>query len=252
MRKCTSLAPASRIMRTIFTEVVPRTRQSSISTMRLPATTARLALCFSAHAELADRLGRLDEGAADIVVADDAELEGNAGGLGVAERRRHAAVGHRHHHVGVGRRLAGELAAHALADLVDAAAADDGVRPGEVDVFEDAGARRHRRERLERLRALLGIDDDLAVLDVAHVARADDVERAGLRGQDRAAVELAQHQRADAERVARADQLLVGQRDQRVGALDLAQRVDEAVDEAVAAASARSGAGSPRCRWSTA
>ena len=40
MRKCTSLAPASRIMRTIFIEVVPRTKLSSTSTMRLPATTS--------------------------------------------------------------------------------------------------------------------------------------------------------------------------------------------------------------------
>ncbi len=70
---------------------------------------------------------------------------------------------------------------------------------------------------------VLGDDDDLAVLDVAHEVGADDVERAGLRGEDVAAVELAEHQRADAERVARADQLLVGQRDERVGALDLAR-----------------------------
>ena len=70
--------------------------------------------------------------------------------------------------------------------------------------------------------------------DVADVFRADDVERAGLRRQDRTAVEFAQHQRADAERIARADQLLVGQRHQRIGALDRAQRFDEAVDEAVA------------------
>ena len=46
-----------------------------------------------------------------------------------------------------------------------------------------------------------------------------------------AAVELAQHQRADAQRVAHADQLLVGQRHQRVAALDRLQGVDEAVDE---------------------
>src|SRR5688572_31241909 len=74
----------------------------------------------------------------------------------------------------------------------------------------------------------------LAVLDVAHVARIDDVERAGFRGEDRMAVELADHQRADAERVARADQLLVGEGDERIGSLELAQPVDEAVDEAVA------------------
>src|SRR5919205_563130 len=46
IRKCTSRAPASRIMRTIFTEVVPRTRLSSMRTMRLPLTTDRLAECF--------------------------------------------------------------------------------------------------------------------------------------------------------------------------------------------------------------
>ena len=68
---------------------------------------------------------------------------------------------------------------------------------------------------------LLGDHDDLAVLDVADEAGADDVEGAGLRGQDVAPVEFAQHQRADAERVAGADQLLVGQRDEGVGAFEL-------------------------------
>ena len=64
--------------------------------------------------------------------------------------------------------------------------------------------------------------------------RADDVERAGFRGQDRAAVEVADHQRTDAERIARADELLVGEADEGVGAFELAQALDEAVDEAVA------------------
>ena len=93
-----------------------------------------------------------------------------------------------------------------------------------------------RRKRLAGFRAPPSSrHDDLAVLDVADESRADDVERAGLGGEDRAAVEFAEHQRADAERIARADQLLVGQRDQRIGALDLAQRLDEALDEAAAA-----------------
>ncbi len=76
--------------------------------------------------------------------------------------------------------------------------------------------------------------DDFAGLDVADVFGADDVERAGFRRQDRAAVEFAHHQRTNAERIAGADQLLVGQRHQRIGAFDRAQRLDEAVDEAVA------------------
>jgi hypothetical protein len=33
-------------MRTIFSEVVPRTIESSISTTRLPSSMARLGLCF--------------------------------------------------------------------------------------------------------------------------------------------------------------------------------------------------------------
>jgi hypothetical protein len=67
----------------------------------------------------------------------------------------------------------------------------------------------------------------------ANEAGADDVERAGLRGEDRRAVELADHQRTDAERVAGADQLLVGERHERISAFELAQALDEPVDEAV-------------------
>jgi hypothetical protein len=43
----TSRAPASRIICTSFTLVVPRTIESSMSTMLLPSTRAELALCFS-------------------------------------------------------------------------------------------------------------------------------------------------------------------------------------------------------------
>ena len=78
--------------------------------------------------------------------------------------------------------------------------------------------------------------DDFAVLDVADETRADDVERAGFGGEDITAVEFAENQRADAERIARADQLLVRQADQRIGAFDLAQRLDEPLDDARTAA----------------
>ena len=85
-----------------------------------------------------------------------------------------------------------------------------------------------------RLRAVLIKYYDLAVFHVAHVSRADDVEGAGFRGEDRAAVELADHQRADAERVTRADQLLVGEADESISAFELAQALDETVDKTVA------------------
>ena len=83
IRICTSRAPAWRTISTILVEVVPRTMESSTSTTRLPASLTRLALCLSLT-PVADLVGRLDEGAADIVVADDAELEGQPALLRVA------------------------------------------------------------------------------------------------------------------------------------------------------------------------
>src|SRR4051812_31838414 len=101
-----------------------------------------------AHAGFADRLRRLDEGAADIVVADDAEFERDAGMLAVADRGRHARIRHRYHDIDRHVALARELRTEGLAHLVDRAAVNDGIRTGEVDVFEDAGTRRDRREWL--------------------------------------------------------------------------------------------------------
>ena len=185
-------------------------------------------------AELADMLGRLDEGAPDIVVADDAELVGDTRLLGISYGGGNSRVRDRYDDIGCGGSFTGQLRAAGLADVVDAAAADDRVRPGEVDIFEDARTRRHRLERLVRMSAFVVEDQDFAVLDVAHMLRADDVERAGLRRQDRATVQLAEHQRPDAERIAGADQLFVGQSDKGVGAFEGAQPFDEAIDKAVA------------------
>ena len=61
---------------------------------------------------------------------------------------------------------------------------------------------------------------------------ADHVERDGLGGEDRRFAELAHDQRPDAERIAAGDQPFLGQDEQRIGAFDLLQRVDQPVDRA--------------------
>ncbi len=188
------------------------------------------------HAEMANVVRGLDEGAADIVVADDAELEGHAALGGVADRRRHAGVGHRDHQVGVDVALAGELGADALPRLVDAGALDDAVGAREVDVLEDAEALVLRAERVVAVHAGVVDHDDLARLDVAHEVGADDVEAAGLGCQDVGVADLAQHQRADAVRIAHADQACRRKGHQRIGTLDLAHRADQPVDHAQAPA----------------
>ncbi len=108
---------------------------------------------------------------------------------------------------------------------------NDRVGPREINVFEDAGPSRLPRQREEALHSVAVDDHHFAVLDVADEFRPDDVERAGLRAEDRAALELAEHERADAERIARPDQLLVGQSHERVRALDFGQSLDETVDD---------------------
>ncbi len=90
---------------------------------------------------------------------------------------------------------------------------------------------RLRRERLDAAHAVGADHHDLAGFDLAHEFRVDDVEGAGFRRKDPRLAEAAKHQRAHAERVAHPDQRLLRQRDQRIGSLDLAQRVGQAIDD---------------------
>ena len=141
------------------------------------------------HAQMADMVGGLDEGAADIVVADDAELEGDAGLLGIADRRRHAAVGHR------ARRRRPRPGSPGPARRRCAC----GPRRRRCPRRRCRGGRSRRARRCRSGAArrangrsaahAVAVDEhDLARLDVAHEVGADDVERAGLRGQDPGAV----------------------------------------------------------------
>ena len=76
----------------------------------------------------------------------------------------------------------------------------------------------------DALHAIGRADHNLAWLDVAHQLRADDVERTGLRGQHRIAVEIAEHQWADAIWVAEANHLRLVHHDRRKGPGDLRHR----------------------------
>src|SRR5713101_3913335 len=130
-------------------------------------------IMLHAHAEFAHALRRLNEGAADVMVSDDPEFEWHAGMLAVADRGGHAGIRYRHHNVDLDMAFARKLRAEGLSDFIHRSPADDGIRPREVDVFEDAGPRRLGRKRLVALRAALVEHDDLAGLDVADVFRAD-------------------------------------------------------------------------------
>src|SRR5262245_1469081 len=183
---------------------------------------------------VANGLRRLNKRATDVVIANDAELVGDFCLLGETDCSRHTRVGHGNNDVGLRGRFASELRTHGLTHVVYVPTADDGVRSREVNVFKNAGTSRYRRERLVRLGAILIKDHHFAVLDVAHVLRTDDVEGACFGRKYRTSVELADHEGADTEGIACADELLVRQADKGISAFKLAQALDESIDEAIA------------------
>src|ERR1700749_1163008 len=143
-----------------------------------------IGIVLFADAEIADAVRRLDEGTADIMVADDTQIERQLRLFRKTDGGGEGGIRHRHDHVGRGRRLAREFHTGALAQVVDIAALDHGVRPREIDVFEHAETMRMLVERMQALDAIFGYDDHLTRLDIAHELGTDDVERTGLGCED--------------------------------------------------------------------
>src|SRR5690606_6125164 len=79
-----------------------------------------------------------DEAAADVAVLDQPLPEGDPAAVGEPLGGRDAGLGHAHDHVGLDRRLLGQLLAHADPSLVDAAGVQPAVGPGEVHELEQA------------------------------------------------------------------------------------------------------------------
>ena len=104
---------------------------------------------LDAHRLLPAALARGDEGAADIAVFHQPHPIGDAGLLRIAQGGVQPGVGHTDHHIGLRRVLLGQEAPRPKPGLMDALAADGGVRPGKVDVFKNAQVSAARRWRLD-------------------------------------------------------------------------------------------------------
>ncbi len=107
--------------------------------------------------------------------------------------------------------LFGEQIAHAQARLVHRDVVDDRIGTREVDIFENAWRVLRHRRALMRIEASVFVDEHrLAGPDVAHARKAEHVERDALRGQHVFGpfrrIAFAEHERADAVRIAKAEQ----------------------------------------------
>jgi hypothetical protein len=70
-----------------------------------------------------------------------------------------------------------------------------------------------------------------ARLDLAFEIGAHHIERHGFAGEHDGIADAAHHQRADAQRIAAGDHARIGHADQRIGAFDQPQRIDEAIEQ---------------------
>ncbi|WOL03560.1 hypothetical protein Cni_G12280 [Canna indica] len=187
------------------------------------------------HGEVALFLVWLDERAAHVVGPNKPLLEGHAGGLREAERCEESGIRDRNHDVGPqSRGLTGERSAEVVAGGVDGVAEDDGVGEAEVDVLKDtAFAGPLRQEAGGGDGVVVAIDDNhLPGVHLAHVLCADEVEGAGLGGEDDGAVGAAAHDEgAEAVGVADGDELVAGEEDEGVGALEALADLDDSGEE---------------------
>ena len=94
------------------------------------------------------------------------------------ERGVVAGVGHRHDDVGFDRKFARQLASHVRPHFADIHAADDAVRPREINVFEHAEGWLLRWERVLGAQSVFIDDQDFARLDFPNELRVDQVEGA--------------------------------------------------------------------------
>ena len=218
----------------ILRAVVPRTMESSITTTRLAFDDFPHRVELDLDPEVADRLLRFDEGAPDVVVADQPELEGDSRLLGIADGGGDTRIGNRNDHVGLDGMLAGEVPAEFLAHPVDLSAEDGAVGTGKVDVFEDTGGRGHRAEGMKGLQPVLVDEDHLPRLDFADELGLDEIEGAGLGGDDVGAVEPAKSQGAETVGVAHGDHPGLGEKYQAVGSLDGLQGLSHPIGKEIA------------------
>src|SRR4029450_4517405 len=169
------------------------------------------------HAEIANRLLRLDDAPANIVVADQSEFQWDLRLLGVTDGRRHTRVGYGCHQICLYTAFPRQLAAERFAHPIDVVPKELAVRTREIDIFENTLGMWRGQKRLARFHHTVRADrDNFSRLYVANVFGFDQIQRASLRRNDIGAAilsfgELSQHQRTKAVGIARRNHFVQGE-----------------------------------------
>src|SRR5690606_36166617 len=180
---------------------------------------------------MAGAVRRLDEGAADVVRADNTELERDTGLLRIADRCRYAAVRHGNDQICLDRRFLCQLYPDLLARFVNRTFVKYRIRPAEVDMLEDAGAGRDIAERAMAANGPVEVHfDELTGIHLPLKIRAHYVEGDRFASEHHGVAEPAHDQRPNGQRITHRGQAARRHHDQRVSPLDQSQRVDKLVE----------------------
>ena len=143
---------------------------------------------FHTHTHGAQLLRRLDKRTAHVAVLDKALAKRNTALVRIPLRGRQAGVGHADDQVGLDGLLMCQLTTHVITAGVDALAVHDGIGAGKVDLLKDAVSRLFGSRHALLGHKALGADaQNLTGTDVADVLGAHNVERTSLGGDDPAA-----------------------------------------------------------------
>ena len=104
----------------------------------LATNRCRIGIMFHFHTVIPALLGRLDKGAADIVIANDAKLEVNIRRFSIAKCSRYTRVRDRHNQISIGSRFFGKLCANGFAGMIDASPFKNAVWTCKIDIFKNA------------------------------------------------------------------------------------------------------------------
>ena len=164
---------------------------------------------FYPHAELTHTLGRLNEGASHIVVADKRMFIGYSCFLGNTERGINTRIREGNHAIHIGGSFPDQFHPHALAALVHIFAEDDGIRPGEIHQLENALTDRRAPAQGKTLIFQRAVFDDYHFpgSDAAQSFRFQQVKGAAFGGKHPGVAKTAHDQRMKAVRIADGNEL---------------------------------------------
>ncbi len=166
----------------------------------------------------------LDKGTAYISIFHKRGPVGNPGFHGISQSGGVARFGDAHDQIRLHGRILRQTAAGVDPGMVDADAVEGGVRPGEINIFEDTSglpARVREAHAAVRLDAVPRDRHNLARLHIPDELRPDGRQRAGFRSQDIGIVLPADAERPEPEGIPRPDHLARTHDHQRIRAREL-------------------------------